>query len=80
MNIFLNPCIFFIHLFFLFIVIMIFFYAIKKLSFFLILCLMLAALTGVCAEGTSADIVEIQKYGNLVLSMSGSAFLDQGFA
>ena len=52
----------------------------KTISFFLILCLMLAALTGVCAEGTSADIVEIQKYGNLVLSMSGSAFLDQGFA
>ena len=52
----------------------------KIFSFFLILCLLVSVLVSVTAEGTSATVTEIQKYGNLVLSMKGSELLSQGYA
>ncbi len=52
----------------------------KIFSFFLMLCLLVSVLVSVTAEGTSATVTEIQKYGNLVLSMKGSELLSQGYA
>ena len=52
----------------------------KIFSFFLMLCLLVSVLVSVTAEGTSATVTEIQKYGNLVLSMKGSELLAQGYA
>ncbi len=52
----------------------------KIFSFFLILCLLVSVLVSVTAESTSAVVTEIQKYGNLVLSMKGSELLAQGYA
>ena len=52
----------------------------KIFSFFLMLCLIVSVLVSVTAEGTSATVTEIQKYGNLVLSMKGSELLSQGYA
>ena len=52
----------------------------KIFSFFLMLCLLVSVLVSVTAEGTSATVTEIQKYGNLVLSMKGSKLLSQGYA
>ena len=48
----------------------------------LIACLMLLSLLGVSAAAEQEDItvVEIQKYGNLVLSIPGSELLARGFA
>ncbi len=47
----------------------------------LVLALMLAAFAvSAFAEDTEADITEIQKYGNLVLSMKGSELLEAGYA
>lgn len=52
----------------------------KIFSFFLMLCLLVSVLVSVTAEDTSATVTEIQKYGNLVLSMKGSELLSQGYA
>ena len=52
----------------------------KIFSFFLMLCLLVSVLVSVTAEGTSATVTEIQKYGNLVLSMKGTELLSQGYA
>ena len=52
----------------------------KIFSFFLILCLLVSVLVSVTAESTSAVVTEIQKYGNLVLSIKGSELLAQGYA
>lgn len=52
----------------------------KKLLF-LVLALMLATFTvSACAGGVDADVTEIEKYGNMVLSLKGSELLDAGFA
>ena len=47
----------------------------------LVLALMLATFTvSACAGGVDADVTEIQKYGNMVLSLKGSELLEAGFA
>ena len=51
----------------------------KKIVFLLVLTLMLSAVIAVSAETTSAVVSEIQKYGNLVLSLTGTEFLSQGY-
>ena len=52
----------------------------KILSLLLSICLLLALLmTSALAEG-EITVTEIQKYGNLVLSLSGSEFLAMGYA
>ena len=52
----------------------------KIFSFFLMLCLLVSVLVSVTAEGTSATVTEIQKYGNLVLSVPGSELMSRGYA
>ena len=51
----------------------------KLLSLVLVLMLALSAVS-VFAEETEADVTEIQKYGNLVLSLTGSELLEAGYA
>ena len=51
----------------------------KLLSLVLVLMLALSAVS-VFAEETEADVTEIQKYGNLVLSITGSELLEAGYA
>lgn len=51
----------------------------KLLSLVLVLMLALSAVS-VFAEETEADVTEIQKYGNLVLSLKGSELLGAGYA
>ena len=51
----------------------------KLLSLVLALCLALTLGASVLAEG-EITVTEIQKYGNLVLSISGTDFLAQGYA
>lgn len=51
----------------------------KLLSLVLALMLALFAVSAF-AENPEADVTEIQKYGNLVLSLKGSELLDAGFA
>lgn len=47
----------------------------------LVLALMLATFTvSACAGGVDADVTEIEKYGNMVLSLKGSELLEAGFA
>jgi S-adenosylmethionine hydrolase len=47
----------------------------------LVLALMLATFTvSACAGGVDADVTEIQKFGNMVLSLKGSELLEAGFA
>ena len=50
----------------------------KLLSLVLVLILALSAVS-VFAEETEADVTEIQKYGNLVLSLKGSELLEAGY-
>ena len=51
----------------------------KVLSVLLSLCLLLALAVPALAEG-EITVTDIQKYGNLVLSLSGTDFLAQGYA
>ena len=51
----------------------------KAFSLLLSVCLLLALLAPVLAEG-EITVTEIQKYGNLVLSLPGTAFLEMGYA
>ena len=51
----------------------------KLLSLVLVLMLALTV-ASVFAEETEADVTEIQKYGNLVLSITGSELLEAGYA
>jgi len=51
-----------------------------RLCFALFLCFVLTSFSvSSAAEHASADILEISKYGNVVLSMTGSEFLSLGF-
>ena len=50
----------------------------KLLSLVLVLILALSAVSAF-AEETEADVTEIQKYGNLVLSLKGSELLEAGY-
>ena len=51
----------------------------RTLSLLLSVCLLLALLAPALAEG-EITVTEIQKYGNLVLSLPGTAFLGMGYA
>ena len=51
----------------------------KAFSLLLSVCLLLALLAPALAEG-EITVTEIQKYGNLVLSLPGTAFLEMGYA
>ena len=51
----------------------------KCLSLVLVMMLVLFAVSAY-AEETEADVAEIQKYGNLVLSLTGSELLEAGYA
>lgn len=46
----------------------------------MLLCLLMMLKLTVCAADCSTEVTEIQKYGNLVLSISGTELLDQGYA
>ena len=46
----------------------------------LALCMMLLMSLNVCAKESKAEVTEIQKYGNLVLSVSGTELLAEGYA
>ena len=52
----------------------------KVFSLLLTLCLVLSLGTSALAQEATAQITEIQKYGNLVLSLKGTELLAQGFA
>ena len=52
----------------------------KTLSLLLTLCLALSLTLPALAESPAATVADIQKYGNLVLSITGSDFLAQGYA
>lgn len=52
----------------------------KVFSLLLTLCLVLSLGTSALAQEATAQITEIQKYGNLVLSLKGTELLEQGFA
>ena len=51
----------------------------RTLSLLLSICLLLALLAPALAEG-EITVTEIQKYGNLVLSLRGTEFLGLGYA
>ena len=51
----------------------------KCFSLLLALCLLLAASLPALGEETAITVTEIQKYGNLVLSLKGSDFLAMGY-
>ena len=52
----------------------------KKLLFLMLALIMALFAVSSFAEETEADVIEIQKYGSLILSLKGSELLDAGFA